>query len=119
MSVELNSKISAQSGSMDADARGPKPMAGDESEVPVTQAQLDVGSVCGSYAAESVAYVAGLSFPSADSAVRSGSRARAVIGAMSRVRSDDRFRSCSSWWQGATAVGSNPVKIKSLRISAT
>ena len=37
MSSELNSKIGAQSGSMDADARGPEPMAGDESEVPVTQ----------------------------------------------------------------------------------
>ena len=38
MSAELNSKIGAQLGSTDADARGPKPMAGDESEVPVTQA---------------------------------------------------------------------------------
>ena len=40
--------------------------AGDESEVPVTQAQLDVGSVFGSSAAESAASVAGLSFPSSD-----------------------------------------------------
>ena len=66
MSAELNSKIGAQSGSMDADVRSPEPMAGDESEVPVTQAQLDVGSVCGSSAAESAASVAGLSFPSSD-----------------------------------------------------
>ena len=40
MSAELNSKIGAESGSMDVDARGPEPMAGDESEVSVTQAQL-------------------------------------------------------------------------------
>ena len=83
MSAELNSRIGAQSGSMDADARGPEPMAGDEFEVPVTQAQLDVGPVCGSSTAESVASVAGISFPSSDDAVRSGSRARAVTGASS------------------------------------
>ena len=45
---------------MGADARGSEPMAGDESEVPVTQAPLEVGSVCGSNAAESAASVAGL-----------------------------------------------------------
>ena len=83
MSAELNSKIGAKSGSMDADARGPEPMAGDESEVPVTQAQLDVGYVCGLNAIESAASVAGLSFPSSDGAVCSGSRARAVTGAIS------------------------------------
>ena len=64
MSAELNSTIGARSGSVGADARGSEPMAGDESEVPVTQALLEVGSVCGSNAAESAAFVAGLSFPS-------------------------------------------------------
>ena len=57
--------------------------AGDEFEVPVTQAQLNVGSVCGSNAAESAASVAGLSILSSDGAIYSGSRARAVIGAIS------------------------------------
>ena len=83
MSAELNSRTDAQSGSMDADARGPEPMAGDESDVPVTQAQLDVGSVCGSSAAESAASVEGLSFPSSDDAVRSGFKAGAATGVIS------------------------------------
>ena len=93
-------------------------MAGDESEVPVAQAPLEVGSVCGSNAAESAASAAGLSFPSSDGAVYFGSRARAVISAISWAQSDDKFRSCSSWWQGVAAMGSNPSKIKSPRISA-
>ena len=90
ISAELNSKTGAQSGLMDADASGPEPMAGNKSEVLVTPAQLDVGTVCGSSAAESAASVAGLSFPSSDEAVRSGSRARAVTGAISCVWPDDR-----------------------------
>ena len=76
---------------MGADARGSEPMAGDESEVPVTQIPLEVGSVCGSDAAESAASVAGLSLASSDGAICSGSRARAVTGAISWVWSDDRF----------------------------
>ena len=64
---------------MGMDARGSDPMAGDESEVPMTQIPLEVGSMCGSNAAESVASVAGLSFSSSDGAICSGSRARAVI----------------------------------------
>jgi len=82
---------------MDADARGPESIAGDESEVPETQSQLDVGFVCGLSVAESAASTVGLSFPSSDDAVRSGSRARAVTGASSCARPDDRSRSCSSW----------------------
>ena len=70
---------------MGADARGSKPIAGDESEVPVTQAPLKVGSMCGSDTAESAASVAGLSFPSSDGAICSGSKARAVTGAISWV----------------------------------
>ena len=83
MSAELNSKTGAQSGSMGADARGPESMAGDKSEVPETQAQLDVGSVCGSSAAEYAPSMAGLSFPSSGDAVCSGSRARAVTSVIS------------------------------------
>ena len=45
MSAELNSKIGARSDSMGADTRGSEPMAGDESEVPMTQASLEVRSV--------------------------------------------------------------------------
>ena len=119
MSAELNSKTGAQSGSMDAYACSPEFMAGDESEVPETQAQPDVGSVYGSSAAESMASVAGLSFPPSDGAVRSSSRAREVTGASSYVRPDDRTRSCSSWWLRTAVMGSNPSKIKSPRISAT
>ena len=63
---------------MGEDARGSEPMAVDDSEVPVTEAPLVVGSVCGSNAAESAASATGLSFPSLDGAVCSGSRARAV-----------------------------------------
>ena len=68
---------------MATDARGSEPMAGDESTVPVTHIPLEVGSVCGPNAAEYAASVAGLSFPSSDGAIYSGSRARAVIGAIS------------------------------------
>ena len=68
---------------MGADARSLEPMARDESEVLVTQAPLEVGSVCVSNAAESAASTTGLSFPSSDGAVCSGSRARAVTCAIS------------------------------------
>ena len=68
---------------MDANARGLEPMAGDESEVPATHAPIEVGSVCGSNADESMASVEGLSFPSSDDAICSGSRARAVAGSIS------------------------------------
>ena len=83
MTAELNSMIGARSGSMGTDARGSEPMAGDESEVPVTQIPLEVGSVCGSNAAEYAASVAGLSFPSSDGAICSGSKVVAVTGTIS------------------------------------
>ena len=57
-------------------------MAGNESEVPETRISPEVRSVCGSNAAESAASVAGLSFPSSDGAICSGSKARAVTGAI-------------------------------------
>ena len=71
-------------------------MAGDESGVPVAQVSCEIKSMCGSNTVESVASVAGLSFPSLDGVVRSGSKARAVTGAVSWMLSDDRFRSCPS-----------------------
>ena len=119
MSAALNSAIDDRSCSTYADAHGSELVAGDESEVPVTQIPLEIGSVCGSDGAESAASVAGLSLPPPDGAIYSGSRARAVTGAIPWAWSDDRFKSCSSWRQGAAAVVLNPSKIKSPRISAT
>ena len=63
MSAALNSAIGY------ADAHGSELIAGNESEVPVTQASPEVRSMCGSNAAESAASVAGLNFPSLDGAV--------------------------------------------------
>ena len=118
MSEELNSKIGAQSDSMGADAHGSEPMAGDETKVSMIQSLLEVRSVFGSSAAEFAVSVARLSLPSSGGAICSGSRARAVTSAISCMLSDDRFRSCSSWWPGATVMGSNPSKIKSPQMSA-
>ena len=83
MSVELHSMIGTRSVLMGMDARGSEPMVRDESEVPMTQAPPEVGSMCGSNTAEYAASAAGLSFPSLDGAIYSGSRARAVTGAIS------------------------------------
>ena len=83
MSVKLNSTIDDRSSSTFMDAQGSEPVAGDEFMVPVTQMLLEVRSVCGSNAAESTASMAGLSFPSSDDAVCSGSKARAVTDAIS------------------------------------
>ena len=77
MSASLNSAIEY------ADAHGSALIAGDESEVPMTQASAEVRSVCGSNAAESVGSVAGLNFPSLDGAICYGSKARAVTGVIS------------------------------------
>ena len=96
MSATLNSKIDKRSSSVSAGVHSPKLIAGDESGVPLTQILRGVKSVCGSNAADSVASVAGLSLRSFDCAVCSGSKARAVTGAISWMRSDDRFKSCSS-----------------------
>ena len=64
------------------DAHGSVPVAGNESEASVTRIPLEVGSVCSSNAAETVASMAGLSFPSSDGAICSGSKARAVTRAI-------------------------------------
>ena len=83
MSVELNSMIDGRSSSTYADAQGSEPVAGNESEVPVAQIPREVGSMCGSNAAESVASVVGLSFPSSDGAICSGFKAVATTGTVS------------------------------------
>ena len=81
MSAELNSKIGARS--MGADTRGSEPMAGDESEVPMTQASLEVRSVFGSSANECMASVAGSIHPSSNGTICFGSKAGAAVGAFS------------------------------------
>ena len=82
MSAELNSTMDDRSSSTYADAHGSELIAGNESEVPVRQTSLEVRSVCGSNAAESMASVAGMSFPFSDGAICSGSTAGVVIGAI-------------------------------------
>ena len=75
--------IGAQSGSIGTDARSLEPMAGDESEGPMTQTSLEAKSVFGSIADECAASVAGSIHPSSDGAICSGSKARAAAGAFS------------------------------------
>ena len=58
--------IGAQSDSIGTDARGSEPMAGDESEGPMTPPSQEVGSVFGSNADECAASVAGSIHPSSD-----------------------------------------------------
>ena len=82
MSTELNSMIDARSRSSCIDAHASEPVAGNVSEVLATQISLDVGSVCGSNAAESAASMAGLSLPSPDGVICSGSKARGVAGSI-------------------------------------
>ena len=82
MSAALNSAIDDRSCSTYADAHGSELIAGNESEVPETQISPEVRSVCGSNTVESAASVAGLGFPSSDGAICSGSKARAVTGAI-------------------------------------
>ena len=96
MSAALNSKIDKRSSSASADAHGSEFMTRDESGVPVTKTSCDFRSMFGSNAVESVASAVGLSLLSLDGAICYGSVARAVTGAISWMRSDDRFRSCSS-----------------------
>ena len=75
--------IGAQSGSIGMDARGSEPMAGDESEGPMTQTSLEVKSVFGSIAIECAASVAGSILPSSDGTICTGSKAWAAAGAIS------------------------------------
>ena len=117
MSAVLNSAIDDRSCSTCADVHSSELIIGNESIAPVPQMLLEVKFVCGSDTVEYAASVAGLSFLSLDGATYSGSKARAVSGAISWVWPDDRSKSCSSWWLGAAAMVSNSLKIKSPRIS--
>ena len=83
MSVELNSMIDDRSSLTYADAHASEPVARSVSEVLATPISLEVGSVCGSNAAESAAFVAGLSLPSSDGVTCFGSRDEAVVGSIS------------------------------------
>ena len=96
MSAVLNSKIDKRSTSASMDSHGLELTPRDESGVPVTQILCEFKSMCGSNAGESMASVVGLNLQSLDAAVCSGSKAGVVTGAISWMRSDDRFRSCSS-----------------------
>ena len=75
--------IGAQLDPMGTDARGSEPMAGDESEGPMTRASSKAKSMFGSSADECAASVAGSIHPSSDGAICSGSKARAAAGAFS------------------------------------
>ena len=88
--------IGAQSGLMGTDARGSEPMAGNESEGPMTQICLEVKSVFGSSADECTASMAGSIHLSSDGAIDSGSRAGVGIGVISRTPSGGKAKSCSS-----------------------
>ena len=70
--------------------------AGEESGVSLMQMSYAVESASGSNAAELVAPAMGLSFPSSGDLIYSRSKAKVVVGALSWMRPDDRFRSCSS-----------------------
>ena len=88
--------IGAQSGSRGAGVRGSEPMAGDESEGPMTQTSLEAKSVLGSTADECAASVAGSIHPSSDGTICSGMRVGVAAGAITRIPSDGRAKACSS-----------------------
>ena len=108
----------AQSDLIGTDVPGSDPMAGDESEDPMTPASQEVGSVFGSNVDECAASMAGSIHPSSEGTICSGLIHGAAAGAISRTLSDGRSRSCSSRPFGVPDMGSNPSKIKSPRISA-
>ena len=93
MSAELNSMIDDRSSSTYADARGSEPMAGDESEGPMTQISLEVKSVFGSSVDECAAFGAGYIHPSSEGTTCSGMKSGALAGAMFRILSDCRSKS--------------------------
>ena len=83
MSEAVNSMIGAQSDLIGTDARGLEPMAGDESEGPMTQISLEVKTVFGSSTDECAVSVAGSIHPSLDGTICSGLRAEATAGVIS------------------------------------
>ena len=75
--------IGAQSDSIGTDTRGSEPVAGDESEGPMTQISLEVKFVFGSSTDECAASMAGSIHPSSDGVICSKLRVGAVAGAIS------------------------------------
>ena len=86
----------AQSDSIGPDIHGSDPVAGNKSEGPATQISLDVESMFVSNAYEYAASVAGSIHPSSDDAICPGFRSGAAPGAVSRILSDSRSKSCLS-----------------------
>ena len=82
--------IGAHLGTMGTDVHGSEPVAGDESEGPMTQTSLEVRYVFVSIAAECAASVAGSIHPSSDGTICSGLRAGVVAGVISQTLSDGR-----------------------------
>ena len=75
--------IGARSSSVGMDARGSEPVAGDESEGPMTQTSLEAKSVFGSIVDECAASMEGSIHPSSDGMICFSSKARASAGAFS------------------------------------
>ena len=83
MSAALNLKIDKRSSSASMDSHGSELTHRDESGVPVTQILCEFKSMCGFNVGESVASVVGLNLQSLYGALRSGSKAKEVTGAIS------------------------------------
>ena len=78
------------------DARGPEPTTEDKSGGPEIQISSGEESVFGSNADECAAFGAGSNHPSSEGTICSGLIPRANAGAISRILSDGRSKSCLS-----------------------
>ena len=85
--------IGARLDPMGTDARGSEPMAGDESEGPMTQTSMELRSVIGSIVAECAASMAGSIHPPSDGTICSGLFPGAAAGAITQILSDGRSKS--------------------------
>ena len=112
MSATVNSIIGAQSDSI---GRGTESAESGSLESRVSQS---AGLVFGSIAVGIAAPEAASNRPSSIGAVGSELRVEADAGAASRALFGGRARSCSLGQCGALGSGSNPLKIKSPRMSA-
>ena len=115
MYAAVNSMIGAQSDSIGRGAEGSE--SGEESGASKSRALQRTGMVFGSIAIEIVAPEAVSSHSSSIGEVGSELRVGVDAGAASRALFGDRARSYSSRQCGALGCGSNPSKIKSLRMS--
>ena len=86
----------AQSDSIGTDVRGLDPIAGDESRGPMTPPSQGVGLVFGSNTDECAEFMAGSIHPSSNGAICFGLIPGAAGGAISRIQSDRRSKSCLS-----------------------